>query len=85
MNQIWVDMTKLYNELRRMRKSDISYVCLTLDEAEGSGDDYLPACLSLSGIKSSDPDFEIEGGLITAADITPPTKGGSEIDIDELL
>ena len=85
MNHIWVNMTELYNELRKMRKNDISYVCLSIDEAEQCGDLYLPACLSLSGIKSSAPDFEIDGGIIDAADITPPTKGGSEIYIDELL
>ncbi len=83
MNSIWVNANELYQIIRHMRRDNISAVCLRIREPVDDGDDDpLPATLELSGIKSSDPDVEIDytdmDGL-EALDVNPSVVTSSSL------
>ena len=60
MDDIWVNLNDLYQIIRRMRKDDIATVHLSINDPEEDEGEVIPASLSVSGIKSADPDTELE-------------------------
>ena len=73
MTTITVDLTQLYTLIRRMRRDDMTYVSLSIDPPDDAGGISLPACLSVSGIRSAEPDVAVEYDPIDAVPIDPPS------------
>lgn len=80
MTDIWVNLNDLYQLIRQMRKDNIGVVHLVLNDPDEFDGDVIPGSLSLSGIKSSDPNMEIDytdDEPLTALDIPSPSSGCS--------
>lgn len=72
MDTIAVNLTELYNTLRRMRRDDMANVIISIVPPDTEDGEDSPACLFITGIRSSEPDIGVDYELIDAVNIQSP-------------